>query len=118
MITQKKMDEIFINKLENIIHTCNLMSPDNMAYYISSIKGPCQEMINYYKENLTSPWHSFIEGDIPPYNKTCLFNCDGIIYIGFVRGDNSLYLEYNLEIHLNINDIDYWMEIPELPKEE
>ena len=62
-------------------------------------------------------WHSFIDGDIPPYNKTCLFNCDGIIYIGFVRGDDSLYLEHNLEIHLNINDIDYWMKIPELPEE-
>lgn len=74
--------------------------------------------IKWADEHPKSPWHSFIDGDIPPYNKTCLFNCDGIIYIGFVRGDNSLYLEYNLEIHLNINDIDYWMEIPELPKEE
>ena len=73
---------------------------------------------NWADEHPKSHWHSFIEGDIPPYNKTCLFNCDGILYIGFVRGDDSLYLEYNLEIHLNINDIDYWMEIPELPKEE
>lgn len=73
---------------------------------------------NWADEHPINPWHSFIDGDIPPHNKTCLFNCDGIIYIGFVRGDNSLYLEYNLEIHLNINDIDYWMEIPELPKEE
>lgn len=72
---------------------------------------------NWADEHPKSPWHSFIDGDIPPYNKTCLFNCDGIIYIGFVRGDDSLYLEYNLEIHLNINDIDYWMEIPEVPKE-
>ena len=36
MITQKKMDKIFINKLENIIHTCNLMTPRQygLLYFI------------------------------------------------------------------------------------
>lgn len=62
-----------------------------------------------------NPWHSVKEGDLPPFNKPCLFNCNGTTYIGFVRGDESLYLENNLDLSLSINDINYWMEIPELP---
>lgn len=62
-------------------------------------------------------WHSVKEGDLPPFNKACLFNCNGTTYIGFVRGDESLYLENNLDLSLSINDINYWMEIPELPTE-
>ena len=66
-------------------------------------------------EHPANPWHSVKEGDLPPFNKPCLFNCNGTTYIGFVRGDESLYLENNLDLSLSINDINYWMEIPELP---
>ena len=62
-------------------------------------------------------WHPVKEGDLPPFNKACLFNCNGTTYIGFIRGDESLYLENNLDLSLSINDINYWMEIPELPTE-
>jgi hypothetical protein len=64
-----------------------------------------------------NPWHSAKDGDLPPFNKVCLFNCNGTTYIGFVRGDESLYLENNLGLSLSINDINYWMKIPELPTE-
>lgn len=62
-------------------------------------------------------WHSVKDGDLPPFNKVCLFNCNGTTYIGFVRGDKSLYLENYLYLSLSINDINYWMKIPELPTE-
>jgi hypothetical protein len=65
-----------------------------------------------------NPWHSVKEGELPPFNKPCLFNCNGTTYIGFVRGDESLYLENNLDLPLSINDINYWMEIPELPTQQ
>ena len=117
MTTQKEMDVILITVLESIIRVCDLTTSGNVSHNISTIKCKCRDMLRFYKENPVSPWHSFIEGDIPPYNKTCLFNCDGVLYIGFVRGDDSLYLEHNLEIHLTINNIDYWMEVPKLPEE-
>nr|DAG98479.1 MAG TPA: Protein of unknown function (DUF551) [Crassvirales sp.] len=62
-----------------------------------------------------SPWHSAADEDLPPSNKNCLFYYQGDLYTGFMRGDNSLYLDYNLRLHLDVNDIKYWMEIPELP---
>lgn len=68
-------------------------------------------------EHPANPWHSVKDGDLPPFNKVCLFNCDGTTYIGFVRGDESLYLENDLYLSLSINDINYWMEVPELPTE-
>lgn len=68
-------------------------------------------------EHPANPWHSVKDGDLPPFNKVCLFNCDGTTYIGFIRGDESLYLENDLYLSLSINDINYWMEVPELPTE-
>ena len=94
------------------------MEEYNYVNVIDDVSYGFMDGANWADEHPVNPWHSFIDGDIPPYNKTCLFNCDGITYIGFVRRDNSLYLKHNLEFHLNINDIDYWMEIPELSKEE
>ena len=117
MITQEKMDDIFISTLESIIQVCSLITSGNVAHYIPSIKGHCQEMIGFYKDNPISSWHSIVDIDLPPTNKNCLFYYQGNVYIGFVRGDLSLFLYNNLDLHLYIHDIDYWMKIPELPKE-
>lgn len=68
-------------------------------------------------EHPANPWHSVKDGDLPPFNKVCLFNCNGTTYIGFIRGDESLYLENDLYLSLSINDINYWMEVPKLPTE-
>lgn len=73
--------------------------------------------VKWADEHPVNPWHYAKDGDLPPFNKVCLFNCNGTTYIGFVRGDESLYLENNLDLSLSINDINYWMEIPELPTE-
>lgn len=62
-------------------------------------------------------WHSVKDGDLPPFNKVCLFNCNGTTYIGFIRGDKSLYLKNYLYLSLSINDINHWMEIPKLPND-
>ena len=68
-------------------------------------------------EHPANPWHSVKDGDLPPFNKVCLFNCNGTTYIGFIRGDESLYLENDLYLSLSINDINYWTEVPKLPTE-
>ena len=55
MINQKEMDDIFITTLESIIQVCSLITSGNVAHYVPSIKGKCQSMIQFYKENPTSP---------------------------------------------------------------
>ena len=57
MINQKEMDKIFIHTLESIIQVCNLITSGNTSHYIPSIKGKCQSMIQFYKENPVSLWH-------------------------------------------------------------
>lgn len=65
MINQKEMDDIFITTLECIIQVCSLITSGNVAHYVPSIKGKCQSMIQFYKENPANPWHSVADGDLP-----------------------------------------------------
>lgn len=68
------------------------------------------------KDKLQSSWHSVADGDIPRANKNCIFHYLGRMSKGFMRGDKSIFLEDDLILSPNIREIDYWMEIPELPK--
>lgn len=115
MTTQKEIDEMFIGLLGSISQICNKTTYVNLSRNIAAIKGKCIDLLQFYKKYPANPWHSVKDGDLPPFNKPCLFNCNGTTYIGFVRGDESLYLENNLDLSLSINDINYWMEIHELP---
>ena len=117
MMNQKKMDEIFIDTLESVVQMCEKITPGNVAHYVIPIKGKCQCMIQFYKENPVSPWHSVADGDIPKVNTDCLFLYnEKLIDKGFMREDKSISLDSEFAPLIDINDVDYWMEIPELPK--
>ena len=62
-------------------------------------------------------WHKVADGDIPRANKNCIFHYLGRMSKGFMRGDKSIFLDDDLTLSPNIREIDYWMEIPELPTE-
>lgn len=64
-----------------------------------------------------NPWYSVANGDIPRANKNCIFHYLGCMSKGFMRGDKSIFLDNDLTLSPNIREIDYWMEIPELPTE-
>lgn len=115
MITQKKMDEIFISTLEGIRQNCDLITSGNVAHYIPSIKWHCQEMIGFYKENPVNPWHSIDDGDLPPNNTYCLFPSSiDEFEVGYIQNG---YVHFNdTEKPCPLKDMKYWMEIPKLPK--
>ena len=119
MVTQKEMDEMLINLLESISQICDKTTSGNVSHYIPSIKGMCQSMIQFYKENPVSPWHSVKDGELPQEAKDCIFSYQGELYKGFMFDDKSLHFddEFSPTLDININEVDYWMEIPKLPTE-
>lgn len=68
-------------------------------------------------EHPKNPWHSIADGDLPKVDKRCLLSFQGGFYIGFRCASNSIFLEDDDSLFLDIYDIDYWMEIPKLPTE-
>ena len=63
-----------------------------------------------------SLWHSVVGGDLPQVNKDVLFSNQGYVHVGYMREDKSISSNDEHVPLLDINDIDYWMEIPKLPK--
>nr|DAU84914.1 MAG TPA: Protein of unknown function (DUF551) [Caudoviricetes sp.] len=120
MMKQKEMDKIFIHTLESIIQVCNLITSGNISHYIPSIKGKCQSMIQFYKENPVSLWHD-VKKELPNINIPVLvLTHNGNIvtasmYIprdvnGNILGDKEW--KGNQAFRQSIT---HWMEIPELP---
>ena len=70
-----------------------------------------------YEGATASPWHSVADGDLPKLNVDCLFVYDEkLIDKGFMREDKSISLDSEFAPLIDINDVDYWMEIPKLPE--
>lgn len=67
-----------------------------------------------------NPWHSTADGDLPPVNVDCLFVYnDTIVDKGYMSADKTIFLDAEFApCLLSISDMQYWMEIPELPKKE
>ena len=70
-------------------------------------------------EHPASPWHSVKDGEVPQEAKDCIFSYQGELYKGFMFDDKSLHFddEFSPTLDININEVDYWMEIPKLPTE-
>ncbi|WP_315513612.1 hypothetical protein [Prevotella histicola] len=62
-----------------------------------------------------NPWHAVKDGDLPQVNKDYVFSYNGFSYIGYMREDKSLHFNDEYAPMLDIDEVDYWMEIPELP---
>ena len=62
-----------------------------------------------------SLWHSVKDGELPQVNKDYVFSYKGFSYIGYMREDKSLRFNEDFSPMIDINEVEYWMEIPELP---
>lgn len=113
MITQEKMNDIFIATLESIIQVCSLITSGNVAHYVPSIKGKCQSMLQFYKENPVSTWHSVVDGDFPKKDgRYIVMAQNGYCHTCQYHTDDRYWDTVGYQ-----SDIKYWMEIPELPTE-
>ena len=64
-----------------------------------------------------NPWHSVKDGELPQAGKVCMFGYQGKLYKGFMYKDGALHFDDEFSPMLDINELDYWMEMPELPTE-
>ena len=121
MTTQKEIDEAFVATIESILQICEKTTPGNVSHNIATIKCKCRDMLQFYKKYPATPWHSVKDGDLPKESKGDLFNLTLLVYMSNGRvfpayydiKDNIFADEFN-----EVIKIEYWMEIPELPKKE
>lgn len=69
----------------------------------------------HYNNKLPYPWHSVKAGELPQAGKVCMFGYQGKLYKGFMYKDGALHFDDEFSPMLDINELDYWMEMPELP---
>lgn len=68
-------------------------------------------------EHSATRWHSVKDGELPQAGKDCIFSYQGKLYKGSMYEDGALHFEDEFSPMLDINEVDYWMEIPDLPTE-
>ena len=117
MTTQKEIEEMFIGLLENIFQICDKTTSGNVSHNIATIKCKCRDMLQFYKKYPANPWHSVKDGELPQAGKVCMFGYQGKLYKGFMYKDGALHFDDEFSPMLDINELDYWMEMPELPTE-
>ena len=117
MTTQKEIDEMFIGILENISEICDKTTSGNVSHNIATIKYKCRDMLQFYKQYPVTLWHSVKDGELPQAGKVCMFGYQGKLYKGFMYKDGALHFDDEFSPMLDINELDYWMEMPELPTE-
>jgi hypothetical protein len=119
MTTQEEMNEVFIATLNGIMQVCDKTTTGNVSHNIATIKCKCKDMLEFYKKYPTTNWHSVVDGELPQEGKSCLFYHYGDVYKGIMHSDKRLSIDdMYVPITLYINDIQYWMEIPKVEKEE
>lgn len=117
--TQKEMNETFIATIESIEGVCNRITSGNVSHHISTIKGKCRAMLQFYKEIPVTPWHSVADGDLPLSYVDCLFSYgEGLIRKGYMLDNQLVILEGETNPMPDIEDVEYWMEIPSIPEYE
>ncbi len=117
MTTQKEIEEMFIGLLENIFQICDKTTSGNVSHNIATIKCKCRDMLQFYKKYPANPWHSVKDGELPQAGKVCMFGYQGKLYKGGMYKDGALHFDDEFSPMLDINELDYWMEMPELPTE-
>ena len=117
MTTQKEIDEMFFSLLGSISQICNKTTYTNLSRNIATIKDKCRDMLQFYKQYPANCWHSVKDGELPQAGKVCMFGYQGKLYKGFMYKDGALHFDDEFSPMLDINELDYWMEMPELPTE-
>lgn len=67
-----------------------------------------------------NPWHSVADGDLPSFDDIVLINSKeyGVITARYDKGWEGVEvpLFYSADCARTAEEVDYWMEIPQLPK--
>lgn len=112
MTPQEKLNEAFVSAIISILQTCNSTTSGNESNSITAIKCKCRDIMDFYYQCPTRPWHSVADGDLPKVAKDYIFVYQGICAQGFMNWDKTLSLEGKDDSTLCIYDVDYWIEIP------
>lgn len=76
--------------------------------------------VGLYDGASANQWHE-IDEKLPPIDKDCLFmffnGRKHIVDIGYMRNDNSVRLEGEFSPILDIEEFDYWCEVPSFQEE-
>lgn len=115
-MTNNEMNEVFVFTLKSILSVCNKTTSGNVSHNIATIKCKCRDMIDLYSRHPTTPWHSVADGDEPLSYVDCLFSYgEGLIDKGFMLDNRCVHLDGEFSPMLDIEDVKYWIEIPQLP---
>lgn len=117
MTTQEEIDVMFASLLESISQICNKTTYANLSRNVEIIKGEYRDMLQFCKNHPANRWHSVKDGELPQAGKICMFGYQGKLYKGFMYKDGALHFDDEFSPMLDINDVNYWMEIPGLPTE-
>lgn len=71
--------------------------------------------VGLYDGASANQWHSVADGDLPQNNNDVLCQNDIELIVGYFSiADNCFY---DTDSDDRLTDVEYWMEIPQLPKE-
>ena len=76
--------------------------------------------LGLYDGATANPWHSVADGDLPSFDDIVLINSKeyGVITARYDKGWEGVEvpLFYSADCARTAEEVDYWMEIPQLPK--
>lgn len=74
--------------------------------------------VGLYEGATATLWRSAADGCLPPVNTDCLFVYGTTIDKGYMREDKTICIDAKFAPLLDVAEIAYWMEIPQLPKKD
>lgn len=63
-----------------------------------------------------SHWHKVVDGDLPTSYVRCLLANHKGMCVGYMLDNEGIILDSGNSFASTIDEVDYWMEIPELPE--
>lgn len=122
MTTQKEIDAMFTSLLESISQICNRTTSGNVSHNIATIKCKCRDMLQFYRENPVSPWHSVADGDLPlkaKNNNRVEFSVEVLVRLDKNRFTFCRYYYSYNSWYVGLQRVypTHWIEIPELQAE-
>lgn len=95
------------------------MTQEEILQRVSSIETDRDE--RWYKAELrdgatASHWHKVVDGDLPTSYVRCLLANHKGMCVGYMLDNEGIILDSGDSFASTIDEVDYWMEIPELPE--
>lgn len=121
-MTREEMNETFIATLEGIMCVCDRTTSGNVSHNVATIKGKCRDMLQFYEKFPVNPWHSVADGDWPKWLKG---DAEDMPFVVISKGGHQFFAYYDEDedgicyFYDDCDcplDVEYWMEIPQLPE--